>query len=53
MQHRLRERHAPETINLFALIVVMAVFGAGLFYVGELFSVPPTVAQFAVPNLNP
>jgi hypothetical protein len=53
MQHRFKERHAPEMLNLFALIAFMALFGVGLFYAGESFSVPQRTAQFAVPNLNP
>jgi hypothetical protein len=53
MQRRFKERCALETLNLFALIAVMALFAGGLFYVGESFSVPQQTAQFAVPSLNP
>jgi hypothetical protein len=53
MQHRFRERCAPETLNLFALIAVMALFAGGLFYAGESLSIPQQAAQLAIPNLNP
>jgi hypothetical protein len=53
MQHRFKERCAPETLNLFALIAVMALFAGGLFYAGEYLSAPRQTAQLVVPNLNP
>jgi hypothetical protein len=53
MQHRFKDRCAPETLNLFAVIVLMAVFAAGLFYAGDSFREPQRTAQLAVPNLNP
>ena len=53
MQHRFKEHIAPETLNLFALIAFMALFGAGLFYTGESLNPPQKTAQLAIPNLNP
>jgi hypothetical protein len=53
MRHRFKDRCAPETLNLFAVIALMAVFAAGIFYAGESLRVPERTAQLAVPNLNP
>lgn len=52
---RLQVKHhlAPETINLFAIIVAMAVFGAGIFYAGASFNTGPRTTQFAVPSPVP
>jgi hypothetical protein len=53
MQHRLKERCAPETLNLIALIAIMALFAGGLLYAGESLSVPQQAAQLSIPNSNP
>jgi hypothetical protein len=53
MQHSFKDRCAPETVNLFAVIGLMAVFAAGLFYAGDSFREPQRTSQLAVPNLNP
>jgi hypothetical protein len=53
MLHRFKDRCAPETLNLFAVIALMVVFAAGLFYAGDSFREPQRTAQLAVPNLNP
>jgi hypothetical protein len=53
MQHRFKGRCAPETLNLFAVIALMAVFAAGLFCAGDSFREPQRTTHLAVPNLNP
>ncbi len=53
MQPRFKGRCPPETLNLFALIALMVVFAAGLFYAGDSFREPQKTAQLAVPNLTP
>jgi hypothetical protein len=53
MQHRFKDRCAPETLSLFAFIALMTVFAAGLFYAGNSFREPQITAQLAIPNLNP
>jgi|HubBroStandDraft_2_1064218.scaffolds.fasta_scaffold2173352_1 hypothetical protein len=53
MQHRFKERPAPETLNLLAVIAFMALFAGGLVYAGESLREPQRTAQLAVPNLNP
>jgi hypothetical protein len=40
MQHRFKEHLTPETLNLFALIAFMALFGAAIFYAGASLQVP-------------
>jgi hypothetical protein len=40
MQHRFKEHFAPETLNLFALIAFMALFGAGILYAGASLQIP-------------
>jgi hypothetical protein len=53
MQLHFKGRCAPEILNLLAVIALMTVFAAGLFYAGESFREPQRIAQLAVPNLNP
>ncbi len=53
MRLHFKDRGAPETLNLFAIVVLMGLFAAGLFYAGASFRVPPRTAQLAVPNSEP
>ncbi len=40
MPHRFQGHLAPETLNLFGLIAFMALFGAGILYVGASLQIP-------------
>jgi hypothetical protein len=53
VQHRFHFHCAPETLSLFAMILVMIMFGAAILYEGALLWVPQQTAQLAIPNLNP
>jgi hypothetical protein len=53
MQDRLKSGIAPETLSLFALIVAMAMFGAGILYAGDSLREPQKTAQLVLPDLNP
>ncbi len=53
MQDRFKFKSAPETLGLFAIILVMIIFGAGIVYEGELFKGSQRTAQFAASDWNP
>jgi hypothetical protein len=42
-----------ETLGLFATIVFMSLFTAGIAYEGVLLKEPQRTAQLVVPDLNP
>ncbi len=42
-----------EVLSLFAMIVFMALFAAGIAYEGALLKEPQRTAQLVVPNMNP
>jgi hypothetical protein len=44
---------SPETLSLFAIIIAMTMFGAGIFYEGTLLQEPQQTAQLAFPDPNP
>ena len=44
---------SPETLSLFALVVAMTMFGAGIFYEGTLLQGPQQTVQLAFPDPNP
>ena len=52
MQDRFKFKSAPETLGLFAIVLVMIIFGAAIFYEGASFKQKRT-AQFAVSDWNP
>jgi hypothetical protein len=52
MQDRFKFKGAPETLGLFAIVLVMIIFGAAIFYEGASFKQKRT-AQFAVSDWNP
>ena len=50
---RYRPHAAPQALGLFALVIVMMMFAAGVFYAGFSLREPQTNAQLAVAGLNP
>jgi hypothetical protein len=53
MQHRFKSANTPEMLSLFAIIVAMTMFGAGIFYEGTLLQEPQRTMQLAFPDMNP
>lgn len=53
MHDRVRHGIAPEKLSLLALVVAMAMFGAGIFYAGASLKQPQKAAQLVIPDLNP
>jgi hypothetical protein len=53
MQDRFKFKSAPETLSLFAIILVMIVFGAGIVYEGVSFKGSQKTTQVAGAGWNP
>jgi hypothetical protein len=53
MRHRFKDRCAPETLNLVAMIALMTVFASSVLYAGASLEPPARTAQLAVPTLAP
>jgi hypothetical protein len=53
MRDRLKFKRAPETLSLFAMVLVMIVFGAGIFYEGASFKGQQRTAQLAAADWYP
>ena len=49
---RYRSQPEPQTLGLFVLVVVMLIFGAGVFYEGVVLR-EPAASQLAVVGLDP
>lgn len=45
--------NAAETFSLLAIVLAMAMFGAGIFYEGAALQEPQRTAQLVLPDLNP
>lgn len=52
MQDRFKFRIAPETLGLVAIVLVMIIFGAAIFYEGASFR-QQRAGQFATSDWNP
>ena len=50
---RYQSGNAAETFSLFAIILAMTMFGAGIFYEGAALQEPQKTSQLVLPDLNP
>ena len=50
MRLHLRDRLAPEKLNMLVIVILMGLFALGILYAGASFRAPPRIAQLAVPS---
>jgi hypothetical protein len=50
MRLHLRDRWAPEQLNMVVIVVLMGLFALGILYAGASLRGEPITAQLAVPS---